>query len=41
MSFEVPGRVRPIRDNVRRFVEERIYPAEAALDRGERVDFGA
>jgi alkylation response protein AidB-like acyl-CoA dehydrogenase len=35
MSFEVPAHVRPIREKVRRFVEERIYPAEAVLDRGD------
>jgi alkylation response protein AidB-like acyl-CoA dehydrogenase len=35
MSFEVPEHVRPIRDTVRRFVEERVYPAEAVLDRGD------
>jgi alkylation response protein AidB-like acyl-CoA dehydrogenase len=34
MSFEVPSHVRPIRDAVRRFVEERVYPVEAVLDRG-------
>ncbi len=34
MSFEVPEHVRPIREKVRRFVEERIYPAEAVLERG-------
>jgi alkylation response protein AidB-like acyl-CoA dehydrogenase len=34
MSFEVPAHVRPIREKVRRFVEERIYPVEAVLDRG-------
>ena len=27
--------MRPIREKVRRFVEERIYPAEAVLDRGD------
>jgi alkylation response protein AidB-like acyl-CoA dehydrogenase len=35
MSFEVPAHVRPIREKVRRFVEDRVYPAEAALDRGD------
>ena len=35
MSFEVPAHVRPIREKVRRFVEERIYPVEAVLDRGD------
>ena len=32
MSFEVPEHVRPIRARVRQFIEERIYPVEAALD---------
>jgi alkylation response protein AidB-like acyl-CoA dehydrogenase len=32
MSFEVPEHVRPIRDRVRRFIEERVYPAEPLLD---------
>ena len=32
MSFEVPEHVRPVRDRVRRFIEERIYPVEAQLD---------
>ena len=36
MSFEVPEHVRPVRDRVRRFIEERIYPVEAQLD--ERGD---
>jgi len=27
--------VRPIRDKVLRFVEDRVYPAEAVLDRGD------
>jgi len=35
MSFEVPPHVRPIREKVRRFVEDRIYPAEPVLDRGD------
>jgi alkylation response protein AidB-like acyl-CoA dehydrogenase len=35
MGFDVPSHVRPIREKVRRFVEERIYPAEAVLDRGD------
>ncbi|MGH7895946.1 MAG: acyl-CoA dehydrogenase family protein [Candidatus Binatia bacterium] len=34
MSFEVPAHVRPIREKVRRFIEDRIYPVEHALDRG-------
>jgi alkylation response protein AidB-like acyl-CoA dehydrogenase len=35
VSFDVPEHVRPIREKVRRFVEERVYPAEAVLDRGD------
>lgn len=35
MGFEVPAHVRPIRDRVRRFVEDAVYPAEAVLDRGD------
>jgi acyl-CoA dehydrogenase len=34
MSFDVPEHVRPIREKVRRFIEERIYPVEAVIDRG-------
>ncbi|MCW5890513.1 MAG: acyl-CoA dehydrogenase family protein [bacterium] len=37
MSFEVPAHVRPIRDRVRRFVEDRVYPAEPVLDRGDEA----
>ncbi len=36
MSFAVPQHVRPLRERVRRFIEERIYPVEAILD--ERHD---
>ncbi len=32
MSFEVPEHVRPIRERVRRFIEERIVPVESLLD---------
>jgi alkylation response protein AidB-like acyl-CoA dehydrogenase len=32
MSFEVPEHVRPIRERVRRFIEERVYPVESLLD---------
>src|SRR5215471_15702792 len=32
MSFEIPEPVRPIRARVRRFVEEKVYPAEQLLD---------
>src|SRR5262245_8095213 len=35
MSFDVPEHVRPIRARVQRFIEERVYPAEAALDVGD------
>ena len=31
----MPPHVRPIREKVRRFVEDRIYPAEPVLDRGD------
>ncbi|MEE8582035.1 MAG: acyl-CoA dehydrogenase family protein [Myxococcota bacterium] len=37
MSFEVPEHVLPIRERVRRFIEERVIPLEAVLDRrGEK-----
>src|SRR5690242_13978038 len=32
MSFEVPENVRPIRERVQAFVEERVYPVEQVLD---------
>ena len=32
MSFEVPEHVRPIRERVRRFIDERIDPVESILD---------
>ena len=32
MSFEVPEHVRPIRERVRRFIEDEVYPAEGVLD---------
>ena len=32
MTFAVPEHVRPIRERVRRFIEERVYPVEAVLD---------
>jgi acyl-CoA dehydrogenase len=32
MSFEVPEHVRPVRQRVRAFIEERIYPIEQVLD---------
>ena len=35
MSFDVPEHVRPIRARVRAFIEERVYPVEHVLDRGD------
>jgi acyl-CoA dehydrogenase len=32
MSFEIPERVKPIRAEVERFIEERIYPVEHVLE---------
>jgi acyl-CoA dehydrogenase len=32
MSFEVPPHVRPIRERVRAFIEEKIYPLEAQIE---------
>ena len=40
MSFEVPAHVRPIRDRVRRFIEDKIYPVESILDRRGDADAG-
>jgi alkylation response protein AidB-like acyl-CoA dehydrogenase len=37
MSFDVPSHVRPIRETVRRFVEERIYPLEGVIDGGDEA----
>jgi alkylation response protein AidB-like acyl-CoA dehydrogenase len=34
VSFAVPEHVRPLRERVTRFVEERVYPAEAAIHDG-------
>jgi alkylation response protein AidB-like acyl-CoA dehydrogenase len=34
MSFEVPEHVRPIREKVRGFIEEQVYPQEALLEGG-------
>jgi len=39
MSFEVPEHIRPLRDRVRRFIEDRVYPVESELD--DRHDSGA
>jgi len=41
MSFEVPAHVRPIRDRVRRFIEEQIYPVESILERRGDPEAGA
>jgi hypothetical protein len=32
-TFRIPDHVRPVRDRVLRFVEERVYPRERELDR--------
>lgn len=34
MSFVVPEHIRPLRQRVQRFIEERVYPVEHALDAG-------
>ena len=34
MSFEIPDHVKPIRDKVLHFVEERVYPLEASVAEG-------
>jgi alkylation response protein AidB-like acyl-CoA dehydrogenase len=39
MSFEVPEHIRPLRERVRRFIEERVYCVESILD--DRHDPGA
>jgi alkylation response protein AidB-like acyl-CoA dehydrogenase len=39
MSFEVPEHIRPLRERVQRFIEERVYPVESELD--DRHDSGA
>lgn len=36
MDFAVPEHVRPIREKVRAFIEERIYPVETELDEGDQ-----
>ncbi len=41
MSFEVPEHVRPIRERVRRFIEERIVPVESLLDDRSDDEAGA
>jgi len=35
MMFQVPEHIRPIRDKVRKFVDEEVIPHEAELDNGE------
>jgi alkylation response protein AidB-like acyl-CoA dehydrogenase len=35
MSFDVPEHIRPLRARVQRFIEDRVYPVEAALDVGD------
>lgn len=34
MDLPVPGAIKPLRDRVLRFVEDRVYPVESILDRG-------
>src|SRR5262245_42283479 len=41
MTFEVPEHVRPIRQRVRQFIEEKIYPVESVLDRRRDPEAGA
>src|SRR5262245_2908882 len=41
MTFEVPEHVRPIRQRVRQFIEEKIYPVESILDRRGDPEAGA
>lgn len=36
MSFEVPEHIRPLREKVKGFIEERIYPVEEELHAGRR-----
>lgn len=38
MDFEVPDHLRPLRERVLRFVEDRVYPLEPVLDRGMHDD---
>jgi acyl-CoA dehydrogenase len=35
VDVTVPAPIRPLRDRVLRFVEDRIYPVEAILERGK------
>jgi alkylation response protein AidB-like acyl-CoA dehydrogenase len=32
LSFDVPEHIRPIRERVRKFIEDRVYPVESKLD---------
>jgi len=41
MSFEIPERVREIRQRVRAFVDEEVVPREPVLDRGDAESQGA
>ena len=41
MSFEVPESVRPIRERVKQFIEERIYPVEHVLEERGEEESGA
>jgi alkylation response protein AidB-like acyl-CoA dehydrogenase len=38
MDLEVPDHLRPLRERVLRFVEDRVYPLEPVLDRGMHDD---
>jgi acyl-CoA dehydrogenase len=38
MELPVPGSIKPLRDRVLRFVEDRVYPVESILDRGVHDD---
>jgi acyl-CoA dehydrogenase len=38
VSFEVPAHVRPLRERVLRFVEERVYPVEPILDDADTAE---
>ena len=41
MSFEVPESVREIRERVRKFIEERVYPLESVLESRGTEESGA
>ena len=40
MSFEIPENVRPIREKVLRFVEDEVYPVEAAVEERDTPEAG-